>query len=134
MSKLFQWIFVFAMVIVFLIYGLGKLSDSRTNQMYARAHLVEAKSDARLDFMGASMPYVVMILGTLGIGAAVVLTLVIIVAGAVAVMAITRHYDAIKAQGPPVMILQIQGGSPREVYKMLSNGPSTAKIINVKHK
>ncbi len=132
MNKLLQWILLFGLIILMAIYLAGKLSDSRTSQMYARAHLTEVKSDARLDFMGASMPYVVMILGTLGIGAAVVISLGVIIAGAVAVIAVMQHYDAIKSQGPPVMILQIQGGSPRDVYKMLE--ATSARVIDVQHK
>ncbi len=132
MNDLLKWIFIFGALIIFAIYGLSKLEDSQAQRLYAQSHVIAAKSDARLDFMGAAMPYVVMILGVVGIGAAVAICLAIIVGGAVGVLAIMRHYDAIKSQGPPVMILQIQGGSPRDVYKMLE--ATSARVIDVQHK
>lgn len=132
MNDLLKWIVLFALLVLMAYYLLTKLTDSRTSQMYARAHLTEVKSDARLDFMGASMPYVVMVLGIVGIGAAVAISLAIIVGGAVGVIAIMKHYDAIKSQGPPVMILQIQGGSHRDVYKMIE--ATSTKVVDVKYR
>lgn len=132
MNDLLKWIFIFGALIIFAIYGLSKLEDSQAQRLYAQSHVIAAKSDARLDFMGAAMPYVVMILGVVGIGAAVAICLAIIVGGAVGVLAIMRHYDAIKSQAPPVTILQIQGGSPRDVYRMIE--ATSARVIDVQHK
>ena len=136
MKQFLLWVLLILLVLGMLIYLMGKLSDSRTNQIYARAHLTEVKSDARLDFMGASMPYVVMVGITAVAAVAVTLVIALIVAGGVATLTIMRHYDTVKAQTPSVMILQIQGGSRREAYRMLwmLSDRTTTKIINVQHK
>ncbi len=87
MNDLLKWIFIFGALIIFAIYGLGKLEDAQASRLYAQSHVIAAKSDARIDLMGASMPYVVMIGITAASAVVVILVIALLVAGAVAVIA-----------------------------------------------
>lgn len=136
-----MWLLVVAMSAMILMYLLTNLADARTSQLYAEAHLVGAKSDARTDLLAAALPYVGMVLGIGLIVGAVVLIVVIVIGGVMAIIALMRYFEhreqmhmalAQSQQPQTTIVLQIVGSS-RQAYKWTANFQKTlpGQIIDV---
>ncbi len=144
MKQFFLWLLILIMLVALLIYAMGKLNDSLTDQIFARAHLVEVKSDARTDYINSMMPLVTMILGIAVIAGMVVIIILIVVVGVLAGLALMKylmHYQQTQAalaqtalpapaqSANATIILHVHvEGSRRQAYKKLSK--ETAFIID----
>ena len=121
------------MLVILLVYAMGKLTDARTDQIFARANLVEVKSGARTDYINAMMPLVTMLLGIAVVAAMVVVIIAIIVVGCLAGLALMKYLfhhqqtqaalaqPVLPAPAQPTIVLHVHfEGSRRQAYKKLS--------------
>lgn len=118
MKDLILWIILLLSLVGLLTLAFAKADDARTNRLYARAHLVEVKSDARQDTLTGLMPYVVIVAIAIG-GSVVVVALMF---ASVAIVAIVsnrpRHPRIIERQ----IVIVLQPGQPkRAAYSFLSS-------------
>lgn len=129
------------MLLVLFVYAMGKLTDAQTDRLYARAHLVEVKSDARTDYINSMMPLVTMLLGIAVVAGMVIVIVAIIVVGVLAGLALMKYLffrqqtQAALAQpalpAPTTIVVHVhmgEGASLRQTYKKLSK--ETAFIID----
>lgn len=125
MNKVLPWLVLLALIVITVIYLLGKLSESRTDQFYARAHLVEAKSDARQDYINTMMPILYMVTIVVVMAGATVTVIALIIGGVLGL----RHFESRDRPGldPPITLVQIGSGQKQKIYQMISAG----KIIDV---
>lgn len=141
MKQFFMWSLILIMLVVLLIYSMGKLTDARTDQIFARAHLVEVKSDARTDYINSMMPLVTMLLSIAVVASMVVVIIAIIVVGCLAGLALMKylfHHQQTQAAlvqpalpAPTTIVVHVhmgEGASLRQTYKKLSK--ETAFIID----
>lgn len=142
MKDLLSWLILFVMLVIMGIYLLGKLSDSQTNQIYARAHLVEVKSDANASWLTHVLPYFLTTTTVVSVVVvsvfAVVITLTVLVTGGLAIFGMLEYFglrrEAMarsaeqKQLGRPIIIQFV--GTPRQVYKKLGADSDRSFIID----
>ena len=128
MKDLLMWILVLILLFLMAIYLMSRLSESQTNQIYARAHLVEAKSDANASWMSHALPYFLTAAVIIVASFAVVISLIVLVTGGLAIFGIleyfrncrevdARAYEQKRLNRP--IVIQFVGTSRRQVYKKL---------------
>lgn len=130
MSKVLPLIVLLALIALISFYLLGKLSEARTDQFYARAHLVEVKSDARSDYINSMMPVLYMTTVVVVVAGATVIVIGLIVGGVLGLFAILRYFEVRERLGTPVTLVQISSGREQqraEVYQL----PANSRIIDV---
>jgi len=102
-----QITFLIVLLIVIGVYIVASTSESRASAQasifYARGHLVEAQSQARLDLLAGLMPYTILGLGILSITA-----ITIIVSLALFILLFVWMNRA--EESPGVMLYDVVGG------------------------
>jgi len=123
MSKVLPWLALLALIVLISIYLLGKLADARTDQFYARAHLVEAKSDARTDYINSMMPIVYMATVVVVVVGAAVIVIALLIGGGLGLFTILRYFEGRERLAAPVTLVQISSGGEQqtEVYQLPAN-------------
>lgn len=114
-----QWFLLFLLVGILLTYVTGQAADKQTGRLYARAHLVDSQSSARLDILAAMMPYAILGVATIG----GVIAIVALMAGVVAVVAIwSSRPPAAQAKEieRQIFIMLQPGQTRREVWQQVS--------------
>ncbi len=109
-----------------LMTALANADDAAARRLYAQSAVIQANSAARLDFMGAALPYLVITVSLI-VGAVVILALSFTFLSVFALWA-SKPWE--KGRPPQIeriverqMVILIQPGqSRREVYQMLSEG------------
>lgn len=130
MSKVLPWLVLLTLIVLISIYLLGELSDSRTDQFYAQAHLVEVKQGARTDYINSMMPILYMTTVVVVVAGATVIVIALIIGGSLGLFAILRYFEARERLGPPIMLVQI-GSGQREDYQEVYQIPANSRIIDV---
>lgn len=132
MKDLLMWTVVIIGALIILVWALGEVQDKQANRLYARAHLVEANSSARQDFLAGLMPYTIVGLATIGGSiAAIALTygLVAIVTAMVTIglALINRPTSTVLPriteriiERRTILVLQPGQHSRKEIYKLMS--------------
>ncbi len=127
--KILPWLILIALIVLMSIYLLGELSKARTDQFYARAHLVEAKSEAQTAYINSMMPafHIIAIVSVIA-GAAIIIIALIIGAG-LGLFAVLRYFEVRERLGPPVTLVQISSGEGQraEVRQI----PANSRIIDM---
>lgn len=130
MKDLLMWTVVIIGALIILVWALGEAQDKQAGRLYARAHLVEANSSARQDFLAGLMPYTIVGLATIGGSiAAIALTygLVAIVTAMVTIglALINRPTSGVIEreriiERRTILVLQPGQHSRKEIYKLMS--------------
>ena len=131
MKDFLAWLIVIIAAITLLIYITGEAADKQTTRLYARAHIIETKSEARQDLLAGLMPYVVVSVSIIG-GTIAVIALTIF---GIAIInrptpphppppkrIIETYHETRHTETRTILILQPGQHSRREIYKLLSQG------------
>lgn len=128
--KVLPWLISLALIILIAIYLLGKFTEARTDQFYARAHLVEAKSEAQTAYINSMMPILYMTTIVVVVAGATVIVIGLIVGGGLGLVATLRYFEVRERLGAPVTLVQISSGGEQQragVYQL----PANSRLIDV---
>lgn len=109
--------------VALLLTALANADDAAARRLYAQSAVIQANSAARLDFMGAALPYLIIAISLI-IAAVVILALSFTFLSAFALWSSKpwlQNQPQVERIIERQMIIMIQPGqSRREIYQMLS--------------
>ena len=118
MKIFLQWILVFILAGILLVYVGGLTAEKQSSRLYARAHLSEVQNEGRKDLMAGLMPYVVISVSLI-VSAIVVVVLACLSVVAIYALAQRPALQSARIETRTILILQPGRHSRREIYKLL---------------
>lgn len=132
MKDFLMWTLAIIIGVTMFIAATGYNNDKRSKRLYAKASVIRAQSQSRMDLASAVMPYVVIVAITVAGGVVLAVVAVAFAKVPPAQPGRTEHVERVERERieiRTIILLQPGQHSRREVFKLLGGGHNEPQII-----